>query len=185
LSKVRTGTLKNSYGSATLPEIVWRALQITFSILPQNTETPQLWAELEAASGPEYPVEAVMKTWTEQKGFPVITVQSKQVIILFFSFALLLIFFNRSFTLFIILFIQFICPFANFFKIMFITNYQRVLNDLLRLFRRRVIWLLPRKPCPPPPLSASHLSFSVFLCFDVDLTDGRGEGRGGGRSQII
>ncbi len=59
---------------------------------PQNTETPQLWAELEAASGPEYPVEAVMKTWTEQKGFPVITVQSKQVIILFISFALLQIF---------------------------------------------------------------------------------------------
>jgi hypothetical protein len=59
-----------------------------FSFLPQNTETPQLWAELEAASGPEYPVEAVMKTWTEQKGFPVITVQSKQVIILLISFAL-------------------------------------------------------------------------------------------------
>jgi aminopeptidase N len=89
LSEVRTGTLKNIYGSATLPKIVWRALQIIFSpFCPQNTETPQLWAELEAASGPEYPVEAVMKTWTEQKGFPVITVLSKQVIILSISFAL-------------------------------------------------------------------------------------------------
>jgi hypothetical protein len=103
-------------GTFSDPKIVWRALQIIFSpFFPQNTETPQLWAELEAASGPEYPVEAVMKTWTEQKGFPVITVQSKQVIILFFSFALLQIFLYRSFTLFIILFIQFICAFANFF----------------------------------------------------------------------
>ena len=42
----------------------------------QNTLTPQLWAELEAASG--LPVTSVMKTWTEQMGFPVITVTSQQ-----------------------------------------------------------------------------------------------------------
>ena len=30
----------------------------------QNTLTPQLWAELEAASS--FPVTSVMKTWTEQ-----------------------------------------------------------------------------------------------------------------------
>jgi hypothetical protein len=70
-----------------------------FSFLPQNTETPQLWAELEAASGPEYPVEAVMKTWTEQKGFPVITVQSKQVIIHFIHHS-----------------IYFVCAVANYLK---------------------------------------------------------------------
>jgi len=42
----------------------------------QNTLTPQLWAELEAASG--LPVTSVMKTWTEQMGFPVISVTSQQ-----------------------------------------------------------------------------------------------------------
>jgi len=42
----------------------------------KNTETPQLWAELEAASG--LPVGKVMQTWTEQMGFPCITVTSRQ-----------------------------------------------------------------------------------------------------------
>lgn len=42
----------------------------------KNTETPQLWAELEAASG--LPVNTVMTTWTEQMGFPCITVTSRQ-----------------------------------------------------------------------------------------------------------
>jgi puromycin-sensitive aminopeptidase len=42
----------------------------------QNTETPQLWAELEEASG--QPVKKVMATWTEQMGFPVISVKSRQ-----------------------------------------------------------------------------------------------------------
>jgi len=41
-----------------------------------NTETPQLWAELEAASN--LPVNNVMKSWTEQMGFPCITVTSQQ-----------------------------------------------------------------------------------------------------------
>eukprot|EP00092_Neocalanus_flemingeri_P031425 GFUD01034131.1.p1 GENE.GFUD01034131.1~~GFUD01034131.1.p1 ORF type:complete len:618 (-),score=220.02 GFUD01034131.1:111-1754(-) len=42
----------------------------------KNTETPQLWAELESASG--LPVTSVMKTWTEQMGFPCISVTSQQ-----------------------------------------------------------------------------------------------------------
>ena len=42
----------------------------------KNTLTPQLWAELEAASG--LPVNNVMKTWTEQMGFPCISVSSVQ-----------------------------------------------------------------------------------------------------------
>ena len=42
----------------------------------QNTLTPQLWAELEAASS--LPVTSVMKTWTEQMGFPCISVTSQQ-----------------------------------------------------------------------------------------------------------
>jgi len=42
----------------------------------KNTETPQLWTELEAASGK--PVTAVMSTWTGQMGFPVIQVKSRQ-----------------------------------------------------------------------------------------------------------
>jgi len=42
----------------------------------KNTETPQLWKELETASG--HPVNAVMTTWTEQMGFPCITVTSRQ-----------------------------------------------------------------------------------------------------------
>jgi len=42
----------------------------------QNTHTPQLWAELEEASG--MPVGKVMTTWTKQMGFPVITATSKQ-----------------------------------------------------------------------------------------------------------
>jgi len=42
----------------------------------QNTETPQLWAELGEASG--QPVQKVMATWTEQMGFPVISVKSRQ-----------------------------------------------------------------------------------------------------------
>ena len=42
----------------------------------KNTLTPQLWAELEAASG--LPVNNVMKTWTEQMGFPVISVETVQ-----------------------------------------------------------------------------------------------------------
>lgn len=42
----------------------------------QNAETPQLWAELESASG--LPVNNVMKTWTNQMGFPVISVSSRQ-----------------------------------------------------------------------------------------------------------
>jgi len=42
----------------------------------KNTETPQLWAELEAASG--LPVNTVMKSWTEQMGFPCISVTSEQ-----------------------------------------------------------------------------------------------------------
>ena len=42
----------------------------------QNAETPQLWAELEAASG--LPVNKVMTTWTQQMGFPVISVTSRQ-----------------------------------------------------------------------------------------------------------
>ena len=41
-----------------------------------NTLTGQLWAELEAASG--LPVESVMRTWTEQMGFPCIKVTSSQ-----------------------------------------------------------------------------------------------------------
>jgi len=41
-----------------------------------NTETPQLWAELESASS--LPVNRVMKSWTEQMGFPCITVTSQQ-----------------------------------------------------------------------------------------------------------
>ena len=41
-----------------------------------NTETPQLWAELESASN--LPVNSVMKSWTEQMGFPCITVTSQQ-----------------------------------------------------------------------------------------------------------
>jgi len=41
-----------------------------------NTETPQLWAELEAAS--KLPVNSVMTSWTEQMGFPCITVTSQQ-----------------------------------------------------------------------------------------------------------
>eukprot|EP00092_Neocalanus_flemingeri_P075261 GFUD01093210.1.p1 GENE.GFUD01093210.1~~GFUD01093210.1.p1 ORF type:complete len:879 (+),score=304.01 GFUD01093210.1:50-2638(+) len=42
----------------------------------KNTETPQLWAELESASG--LPVTSVMKTWTEQMGFPCISVTTQQ-----------------------------------------------------------------------------------------------------------
>lgn len=42
----------------------------------QNAETPQLWAELEAACG--LPINKVMTTWTEQMGFPVISVKSRQ-----------------------------------------------------------------------------------------------------------
>ena len=42
----------------------------------KNTETPQLWTELEAASGK--PLAAVMSTWTGQMGFPVIQVKSRQ-----------------------------------------------------------------------------------------------------------
>merc|ERR1712096_423890 len=42
----------------------------------KNTETPQLWAELESASG--LPVTSVMKTWTEQMGFPCINMTSQQ-----------------------------------------------------------------------------------------------------------
>ena len=42
----------------------------------KNAETPQLWAELEASSG--LPVTKVMKTWTEQMGFPCISVTSTQ-----------------------------------------------------------------------------------------------------------
>ena len=42
----------------------------------KNALTPQLWAELEAASG--LPVTSVMKTWTEQMGFPCISVTSQQ-----------------------------------------------------------------------------------------------------------
>jgi len=42
----------------------------------KNTLTPQLWAELEAASGQS--VTSVMKTWTEQMGYPVISVSCKQ-----------------------------------------------------------------------------------------------------------
>jgi len=42
----------------------------------KNTETPQLWAELESASG--LPVTSVMKTWTEQMGFPCISMSSQQ-----------------------------------------------------------------------------------------------------------
>eukprot|EP00092_Neocalanus_flemingeri_P017029 GFUD01018417.1.p1 GENE.GFUD01018417.1~~GFUD01018417.1.p1 ORF type:complete len:864 (-),score=303.30 GFUD01018417.1:270-2861(-) len=42
----------------------------------KNTETPQLWAELESASG--LPVTSVMKSWTEQMGFPCISVTSQQ-----------------------------------------------------------------------------------------------------------
>jgi len=42
----------------------------------KNTETPQLWAELESASG--LPVNTVMKSWTEQMGFPCISVTSEQ-----------------------------------------------------------------------------------------------------------
>ena len=42
----------------------------------QNAETPQLWAELEAAS--KLPINKVMTTWTEQMGFPVISVTSRQ-----------------------------------------------------------------------------------------------------------
>lgn len=42
----------------------------------QNAETPQLWAELEEASG--YPVTSVMETWTQQMGFPLVRVQSRQ-----------------------------------------------------------------------------------------------------------
>ena len=42
----------------------------------KNAETPQLWAELEAASG--QPVGKVMQTWTEQMGFPCISMSSLQ-----------------------------------------------------------------------------------------------------------
>jgi puromycin-sensitive aminopeptidase len=42
----------------------------------KNAETPQLWAELEAASG--LPVTKVMQTWTEQMGFPCISMTSLQ-----------------------------------------------------------------------------------------------------------
>jgi puromycin-sensitive aminopeptidase len=42
----------------------------------QNAETPQLWAELEAASG--QPVTAVMETWTRQMGFPLVSIRSRQ-----------------------------------------------------------------------------------------------------------
>ena len=42
----------------------------------KNTLTPQLWAELESASN--LPVTSVMKTWTEQMGFPCISVSSIQ-----------------------------------------------------------------------------------------------------------
>ena len=42
----------------------------------QNAETPQLWDELEKASG--LPVTKVMTTWTKQMGFPVISVKSRQ-----------------------------------------------------------------------------------------------------------
>jgi len=41
-----------------------------------NTETPQLWTELENASN--LPVNKVMKSWTEQMGFPCIHVSSRQ-----------------------------------------------------------------------------------------------------------
>lgn len=39
-----------------------------------NTHTEDLWAALEESSSK--PVKAVMPTWTKQKGFPVITVES-------------------------------------------------------------------------------------------------------------
>jgi len=42
----------------------------------KNTETNQLWAELESASAK--PVTNVMKTWTEQMGFPCISMTSQQ-----------------------------------------------------------------------------------------------------------
>jgi len=42
----------------------------------QNAETPQLWAELQTASG--YPVNSVMETWTQQMGFPLVRVQARQ-----------------------------------------------------------------------------------------------------------
>ena len=42
----------------------------------KNTLTPQLWSELEQASG--LPVTSVMKTWTEPMGFPCISVTSHQ-----------------------------------------------------------------------------------------------------------
>jgi len=42
----------------------------------KNTETAQLWAELESAS--QLPVTSVMKTWTEQMGFPCISLTSQQ-----------------------------------------------------------------------------------------------------------
>ena len=41
----------------------------------KNTQTADLWASLEMASGK--PVAKVMSTWTGQMGFPVIRVQSK------------------------------------------------------------------------------------------------------------
>ena len=41
----------------------------------QNTQTEDLWASLETASGK--PVGKVMTTWTSQMGFPLIRVDSK------------------------------------------------------------------------------------------------------------
>lgn len=41
-----------------------------------NTQTEDLWAALEEASGK--PVGEVMSTWTKQKGFPVISVTQRQ-----------------------------------------------------------------------------------------------------------
>ena len=43
----------------------------------QNASTSDLWACLGEASGKPVPV--VMAIWTEQMGFPVLTVDSKQV----------------------------------------------------------------------------------------------------------
>lgn len=41
-----------------------------------NTDTDDLWRQLEAASG--YPVADVMRTWTQQSGFPLVTVAEQQ-----------------------------------------------------------------------------------------------------------
>ncbi len=60
---------------------------------------------------------------------------------------------------------------------------QRVLDDLqrTRLYRGRMIWLLPQSPPPPPPPAwASYLSFSIFLCVTGELTE---RGEKWGRSQ--